>query len=330
MTLMARSEAPHSETQPSALSISAMERATGLSKDTLRVWERRYGFPLPWRDAFGERLYSAEQLTKLRVICRLIDSGYRPGKIINMSVEHLESLSQQAAAKTTINAPDQVHRDNLIRLLLLCKTHQIDELKSLLTQSSLHMGLESFIIEIVAPLTVRVGEAWASGSLEVFEEHLYTESIQIVLRNAIGNIPSSGHGPKVLLTTFSIEPHGLGLLMAEAILALHGAKCFSLGIQTPIRDIVRAAQVQSIDAVALSFSSYLNPNHVIEGLVELRQQLPPEVEVWVGGRASILQRKPPVGIRVVTALEDIPVALSTWRSSRGLPLYPTNKLSTPV
>jgi len=30
--------------------ISAVERDTGLSKDTLRVWERRYGFPKPLRD----------------------------------------------------------------------------------------------------------------------------------------------------------------------------------------------------------------------------------------------------------------------------------------
>jgi MerR family transcriptional regulator, light-induced transcriptional regulator len=325
-----RSEITFPEKESATLSISAMERETGLSKDTLRVWERRYGFPLPARDAFGERLYSFEQLTKLRVICRLIDCGYRPGKIVNMSVGHLESLAQQVVASTSINAPKLAHQEDLERLLQFCKTHQVDELRRTLTQASLGMGLESFVNEIVAPLTAKVGEAWASGYLEIFEEHLYTESIHVVLRNAISNIPSSGLGPKVLLTTFPIEPHGLGLLMAEAILALHGAKCFSLGIQTPIRDIVRAANVQNIDAVALSFSSYLNPNHVIEGLSELRQQLPSEVEVWAGGLASILQRKPPEGIRVVTSLKEIPVALGTWKSSHRVPLYPTNKLSTPV
>ncbi len=306
-----------------------MERETGLSKDTLRVWERRYGFPLPERDPFGERFYTIDQLTKLRVMGRLINSGYRPGKIVNMPVEHLESLAQQTVASTA-TAPQPAHHGDLTRLLMLCRTHQIDELRRLLTQSSLRIGLESFVIEIVAPLTAKVGEAWASGSLEVFEEHLYTESIQVVLRNAIGNIPSVSDGPKVLLTTFPIEPHGLGLLMAEAILALHGAKCISLGIQTPIRDIVRATQVQNINAVALSFSSYLNPNHVIEGLSELRQLLPPEVEVWAGGLASILQRKPPEGVRVVTSLKDIPFALGTWKSSQRAPFYPTNKLSTPV
>ena len=50
------------------LSISAVERDTGLSKDNLRVWERRYGFPNPQRDAFGERIYPLEQVDRKSVV----------------------------------------------------------------------------------------------------------------------------------------------------------------------------------------------------------------------------------------------------------------------
>ena len=57
------------------LSIAAIERDTGLSKDLLRVWERRYGFPQPQRDANGERLYPPEQLQRLRAIKRLRAAG---------------------------------------------------------------------------------------------------------------------------------------------------------------------------------------------------------------------------------------------------------------
>ena len=46
--------------------IADVERDTGLSKDTLRVWERRYGFPDPTRDAVGERRYDDAQLLRLR------------------------------------------------------------------------------------------------------------------------------------------------------------------------------------------------------------------------------------------------------------------------
>ena len=63
-------------------SIAAVERDTGLQKDTLRVWERRYGFPQPLRDANGERVYPPEQLARLRQIKRLIDQGMRPGKVV--------------------------------------------------------------------------------------------------------------------------------------------------------------------------------------------------------------------------------------------------------
>ena len=36
---------PQATTEPPLLSIAAVERETGLGKDTLRAWERRYGFP---------------------------------------------------------------------------------------------------------------------------------------------------------------------------------------------------------------------------------------------------------------------------------------------
>ncbi len=75
------------------VSIAAVERDTGLSKDTLRVWERRYGFPQPQRDAYGERVYPLEQLDKLRLVKRLIDQGFRPGKIVGLPVAELQRLT---------------------------------------------------------------------------------------------------------------------------------------------------------------------------------------------------------------------------------------------
>jgi len=60
------------------LSIAAVERDTGLSKDALRIWERRYGFPTPQRDGSGERAYPLEQVEKLRIVKRLMDGGHRP------------------------------------------------------------------------------------------------------------------------------------------------------------------------------------------------------------------------------------------------------------
>lgn len=65
------------------LTISAVERETGLSKDTLGAWERRYGFPIPERDARGDRRYPPQQVERLRKIKRLVDHGFRPSKIMS-------------------------------------------------------------------------------------------------------------------------------------------------------------------------------------------------------------------------------------------------------
>ena len=150
-----------------------------------------------------------------------------------------------------------------------------------LLQAQWRMGLAPFVTEVVAPLTTAVGEAWAQGRFEIFEEHLYTEVITGVLRSAIATLamppqppaPALGlQGPRVLLTTLPREPHGLGLLMLEALLTLEGCVCISLGTQTPLSDIVQAAQAHRTDAIALSFTNLQSGSLVLSQLRELRRQ----------------------------------------------------------
>ena len=99
-----RHELPHCP-QPPTVSIAAVERDTGLSKDTLRVWERRYGFPQPERDAYGERVYPSEQVDKLRLVKRLMDQGHRPGKISGPSIE-LQACRGSGRPAHAVEAPD--------------------------------------------------------------------------------------------------------------------------------------------------------------------------------------------------------------------------------
>lgn len=306
-------------TQPNlSRTIAAVERDTGLSKDTLRVWERRYGFPRPDRDAFGERVYPLEQVDKLRVLRRLMDAGHRPGKVIHLPIDALQALAEETAGSSALPrglSDAQAEHEDLSRFVDMLKGHQVEDLRRALYQSQLRLGMERFVMEVVAPLTRMVGDAWARGYVEVFEEHLYTESLQVVLRSAIGTIPQPARQPRVLLTTIPLESHGLGLLMAEAILALEGCRCVSLGVMTPVWDIVLAAEAHQADVVALSFSAVINPNHVLESLAELRGKLPPRTEIWAGGNCPILHRRPPPDILVLPDLRDIPPAIRRWRDA---------------
>ncbi|HQS59337.1 MAG TPA: MerR family transcriptional regulator [Gallionellaceae bacterium] len=301
-----------------SISISAAERDTGLSKDALRVWERRYGFPAPMRDSLGERAYSLEQVEKLRVLKRLLDQGHRPGKIIHYSVQELQQLAQESVPAIKMAAESGAENAELQGFVDLCKAHQAETLRHNLAQSLSRMGLERFIVELMAPLNQLVGEAWANGTLQIFEEHLYTESVQAVLRTAISMLqrPHAAESirPRILLTTLPQEQHGLGLLMAEAIFVLEGANCISLGVQTPIMEIVNAANAQRADIVALSFSQAMNPRQVLQGLEDLRKKLPVTTEIWAGGHSPVLARRPPQSVYVLPNLADIHTRLSEWHA----------------
>jgi DNA-binding transcriptional MerR regulator/methylmalonyl-CoA mutase cobalamin-binding subunit len=297
-----------------------VERETGLGKDTLRVWERRYNFPQPLRDPNDERLYPSDQVSKLRVIKRLLDSGYRPGKIIHLPLEALQQLAEESTQARDAAAPALAINPEMQHCLDLCKSHQVQELRRRLSQSILQMGLRSFVIDLLAPLTGLIGEAWAAGRMAVFEEHLYTESVKIVLRNAISQIPQNAEHPRdrprILLTTFPQERHGLGLLMAEALFALEGCHCISLGVQTPIVEIVDASRAQQADIVALSFSRSVNHRMAIDGLTELRSRLPAAVEIWAGGSSPALCKLSVPRIRTMGLL-DISASLAEWRQEQA-------------
>lgn len=300
------------------LSIAAVERDTGLSKDTLRVWERRYGFPSPERDAIGERAYTLDQVEKLRVIKRLMDAGHRPGRIVPLSYDELQRLTESTVDQPLRNVEAVLGASDIRGHLELIRGHDQPALRTELTRLLSRFGVGRFVTEVVAPLTAAVGDAWIRGQMEIFEEHLYTETMQSVLRQAIAGIPEAPAGarPRVLLTTFPGEPHGLGLLMTEAVLALDGCRCISLGVETPLWDIVLAATAHRADIVGLSFTGCMNPNQIVDGLSELRAKLPPGTRLWAGGSAPVIQRRRVEGVEAFSSLDDVPVAVRDWRAER--------------
>ena len=296
---------------PIAMSIADVERDTGLSKDTLRVWERRYGFPRPRRDALGERTYAPAQLEKLRVIKRLIDAGHRPGQLVPRTLGELRALSDVSRA---VPATKGSRHDEVDALLELVRCHDAAALAHGLAVAEARHGLRDFVIEVAAPLAGRVGEAWMRGELRIFEEHLFTECVRTALHAALGGLPAAQRGPRVLLATLPGEPHSLGLLMAQTLLTLEDCVCLSLGVQVPIADIAAAAAAWRADIVALSVTGCMKRNLVLGSLAQLRAQLAAAVQLWVGGAAPALRRRQLDGVVRVPTLESIADALRLRRA----------------
>jgi MerR family transcriptional regulator, light-induced transcriptional regulator len=278
-----------------SLGIAAVERETGLSKDLLRVWERRYGFPSPERDGQGERLYPAEQVLRLRWIKRLLDAGHRPSHVVALPAAALqERLRRVAEAQSPVSRgglppPSAALVDELLQPLL---THDLLRLHEQLQAQLLKRGLGPYVIELLAPLVTRVGQLWAEQRLQIFEEHLFTEAVQQQLRRALAMLPppDAADRPRMLLSTLPGEEHVLGLLMVQSLLAIDGCHCMSLGPQTPICDLAEAVRLHQADVLCLSFSSFASASLVEDGLATLLPLLPEGVELWAGGSAAALRR----------------------------------------
>ena len=297
-------------TKPSH-SIDAVERDVGLTKDVLRKWERRYGFPSPGRDCHGDRVYSDDEILRLRLIKRLIDQGRRPGALVALDRAQLEQLLESAGDVAPSQCPIAADVARLLR------DRRVPELRTTLNQLLLRQGLRHFVQDTIAPLNVAIGEAWLRGDIEIAEEHLYTEQIQTVLRSAIAMQPGAGASPRILLTTLPDELHALGLLMVEAMLVCEGATCIALGTQTPAADLGAIGEGNAFDVLALSFSSAFPRRRAVDGLIALRTRLPASIPIWVGGSGISGYRPTVDGITVFRNLDSIVPALQQWRS-RGL------------
>jgi DNA-binding transcriptional MerR regulator/methylmalonyl-CoA mutase cobalamin-binding subunit len=303
---------------PSALPIGTVERETGIPKDTLRVWERRYGFPQPVRDGNGDRLYPQPQVDRLRLIKRLVDRGMRPAKVIVCNDRELLELASQCNQP----APRPEGCEELARCLDHIKQHQGAELKKTLGHQLTRLGLQRFVVDTIAPLTVMIGEAWMRGEIAMFEEHLYSEQVQGLIRHAISSLHFTARRPRVVLTTLPNEQHGLGLLMAEAILACESADVVPLGTQLPLSEIVSAAAAHQTDVVALSFSASYSASAIPKLLADLRAALPGNVAIWAGGSGVQEIRRPPPGVLLMHTLSALEQAVADWRACHGSPTRP--------
>lgn len=301
---------------PGALPIAAVEREVGLSKDTLRVWERRYGFPQPQRDEDGNRSYPLAQVQRLRAVKRLLDAGWRAGRVVALPPHKLAQLALRLDAPSAAAARTE---DRAWRVLFdAVQRGDTAGLRAGLLRALSRLGLRAFINQLLTPLTAEVGQAWLDGSLPVYAEHLCTQVVQGVLQHALLQLPAAAQArPRVLLATATGEPHGLGLLMAQAVMALEGCDTLSLGVQTPPGEIGAAATALHVDVVALSYSGCMPKRSAADSAVRVLATVPPATELWLGGRAAsalLMTQGAGERMQVFSQLDEIAAAAAHWRA----------------
>jgi DNA-binding transcriptional MerR regulator/methylmalonyl-CoA mutase cobalamin-binding subunit len=283
------------------LSIGAVAKATGFSPDTLRVWQKRYGFPVPRRKPSGHRLYSVADVRRLRRISEALARGHRPGQVVPLAEPRLESLLTDRVVSGTVESD---RRPTLKSLMDLVRAHRGAELTSALLAEAASLGPLDFLRLRVVPMVTEVGEAWSRGELGIHHEHFFSQRLEDVLRAVRLPFERSASGPRILLTAFSGETHGLGLQMAAFLAAFAGLQPHLLGTDTPVPEIVSAFKARRPYAIGVSISVSTAGPASRDRLEELRRAIPAAVPILVGGGGA-RRSHPPGGCVIVDDLRGM-------------------------
>ncbi|QDU65619.1 MerR family transcriptional regulator [Engelhardtia mirabilis] len=293
-------------------SIGGAATASGISPDTLRMWERRYGRPVPVRLPSGHRRYTAEQVAWLRRVAEALALGHRPGSAVAATESELDAL-------LTGGRPESGDGEQVATLIDHVRRFEGDALTRELLAAWRELGPERFLSDRVSPLLNAVGREWADGHLDVRHEHYASELIADLLRTLRAGLPRAAEGPIVVLATLRHELHGLGLQMCALVCSLEGMRPRILGVGTPNEEIAAAAHEVGADAVAISVS--LSSGGVANDrmLGDLRAVLSPSIRLVVGGHGARGVRRGRRGIEYLASLaqwrEWLHALRSRWAGS---------------
>ena len=295
------------------MNIAIVAAQTGLTKEVIRKWESRYGFPVPDRDAAGNRLFTQAQVLRLQMIKTLLDRGMRPGRVVALCADDLAALVAAPNPMDMGLAPDIA-----AALVSATRAEQPRAIRDFFAEHVDRLGLSGFVRVLLPSMIVYIGHAWANAEIGICNEHAFTEAVKSLLHERLDRVTTPARGPRVLLTTPAGESHTLGLLMAEVILTLEGAECIGLGPNLSADEIVLAAAQYRIDIVGLSVSDAYPVRMLAAFIHSLRRQLPDPVAIWAGGTACKRLPSRPSGVDLMPTLESAIDGMRAFRVRSGM------------
>lgn len=296
--------------------IKGASRLTGLDTHRLRVWEKRHGAVHPRRDVRGRRLYSPEDIARLRKLAEAVDLGFSIGKVAQKSNEQLTELTSAESPPASSKQAGEL----AAQFLAAVSNRQAAECDELLEIAVICLSPAEFVEQFLHPVMKSVGESWASGELTVGQEHAVSAAFQRTLLYYSHRLQRAQVGSALVFTTLSGERHELGALGAAYVGSAHGLRVMYLGPDLPPLEIANEAKKIGAAAVAVSIK-FAQQNDFAPQLKELRARLPVDVEIWLGGGGipTASEFKPPANCRVFRSMEAFEQTLDLLHPGRSLP-----------
>ena len=271
------------------LRIGELSRRTGASVDLLRAWEKRYGLLDPDRSEGGFRLYSDDDVARVRAMQAHLVDGLAAAEAARRA---LENGGPEAGGDLVA----QFRRELADALGSFAEGRANAVLDRLLGA----LSLDAVLVEVVLPYLRELGEAWGRGEASVAQEHFASN----VIRGRLFGLArgwGEGAGPHALLACAPLEQHDLALIAFGLALRNRGWRITYLGQDTPLSALGEEARELRPDRVVVAGSTAERLEDVLPDLATLAQVTP--LSLAGAGASSELARK-----AGATLLEGDPVS----------------------
>ncbi len=241
--------------------IKSISRLCGISVDTLRNWERRYGFPKPGRGSNGYRTYSRDQLELLRIAAERIAAGERAGDV-------LPDLGRERTPTSSTEDDDVRWAEKVsAEIFEALAKRDLGRAETLVVLAGSRLSVPQLVDLVFAPVLARASKSGATDDERIEHEYFISTFIRMRMIGLFHEVaPSKEPRSRIILVTPPGELHELGLLTLAIHLKLRGAQVFYLGHGVPFHDLrVFATEVRP-DAIGLSLSDPSNVGPVMDAL----------------------------------------------------------------
>jgi DNA-binding transcriptional MerR regulator len=251
--------------------ISTVSKRSGVKSDLVRAWERRYQAVTPARTAGGHRVYTDQDIARLKLLNQATSNGHSISQIAQFSLDDLKNLLKnepgermQTLVGMTSSTSDRVHlaEDYVEKCYATVLAFDAKTLESHFENAIVELGSEAFIEHLLAPLLTRIGDCRKTGEIRPVHEHMASaiiRSLTYILRN---NNPCSTDAPRMIVSTPMGQLYELGALLAAIMAELKGWQVTYLGANLPAEEIAAGVKYTNAHAVTISLS-FTADDHVV-------------------------------------------------------------------
>ena len=274
-------------------------RISGVKTHLIRSWETRYGAIRPKRTESNQRLFSDDDIKRIRLLGRAVRSGHNISTVATLNNEELSEIAGDGGSvrgERNDRALDSIadlewnEPKKLNDLIETAFKHAIDldteALEGLLAHATVMLPRHHFLQHLLLPMLNRIGDLWASGELRVVHEHAFSVVVRSQLWDMLKSVDVPETAPKMVVTTPVGHWHECGALIAAVAALESGWQVRYLGPCLPAEEIAYAVRKLDAKALSISIGHSINDTRLSTELLKTRRFIGEEIPIFVGGQGA--------------------------------------------